>query len=406
MNRRTITNNQGSVTIGNDPAIINANIINNDPSNPFIVKFANMGGPDNIYVNISIKGDDTGIQAQPHKTFTFLQWFPEPIIRNVENYYLSIVSLAFSATEVPLHIVNNIQPGSTQSNPNLTDWEFCFRYNNNDYHQFVEYTPYNNLPVPAPPSANPPNYTQSHTNYYFIEHYNVLVNMFNATLYSIYIQMYSANSAAFSALGLTGTDAPYFYYEASTEKFGLIYNKLFVGNGIDLYFSDTFSVFFPGFFTFYYGTGLTNGKDHKFIFETKPYNEFDTNNNFNVQMYSGSTTNLNTINQIVVTSNTLRTAFEFVTSDDSTTSFGYSNVIFSLLPDLPTPKDQKSRIVYVTNGQYRLIDIVGQGNINQLDFNVYYTDNAQNIYPINVPNGMVANAKIIFMKKTLKNYVY
>lgn len=405
MNRRTITNNNQTVMVGNDPAIIDARIINNDEANPFYVKQVGFGGQDNIYMNITVRGDDTGNQAQPHKTFTFSQWFPEPIVRNVENYYLSIVSLAFSATEVPLHIMNNIQPGQGQTNPNLTDWSFCFRYSNTDYQGFIEYIPYNNLPVPSPPSANPPTYTQSRTNYYFVEHYNVLVNMINATLYNLYIQMYGAHSAALSALGLTANDAPYFLYDDTNEKFKLIYNKLFVGNGIDLYFSDTFSIFFPGFFTFYYGTGLTNGKDYRFIFETRPYNEYDTDNNFNEQMYSGSTTNLNTINQIVVTSNTLRTAFEFVTTDDSTTSYGYSNVIFSLLPDLPTPKDQKSRIVYVTNGQYRLIDIVGQGNINQLDFNVYYTDNSQNIYPINVPNGMVANAKIIFMKKTLKNYV-
>ena len=216
--RRLINNNQGSVTIGNDPGIINVNVTNNDMSNPFYMKPVPLGGPDNIYVNISIRGDDTGNQSQPHKTFTFSQYFPEPIIRDVQNYYLSIVSLAFSATEVPLHIMNNIQPGQGQSNPNLTDWQFCFTYNNVDYPEFVEYIPYNNLSVPAPPSSNPPNYTQAHTNYYFIDHYNVLIKMFNQTLENIYADMYNANTLAFTGLGLTGNDAPFFIYEDDIDK--------------------------------------------------------------------------------------------------------------------------------------------------------------------------------------------
>lgn len=228
--------------------------------------------------------------------------------------------------------------------------------------------------------------------------------MFNQTLTNIYTAMYTANAAAFNLLGLTVNDAPYFLYDDTSERFRLVYNKLFVGNGIDLYFSDSFSVFFPGFFTYYYGTGLTNGKDYRFIFENVVDNVYDTTHNFNIQMYSGSPTSLNTINQIVVTSNTLRTAFELVTNDDTNNNYGYSNVIFSLLPNLETPKASKSRLVYVTNGQYRLIDIVSTGNINQVDFNVYYTDNVQNIYPISIPEGMAANAKILFMKKSLKNY--
>lgn len=384
--------------------------INNDEGNPLYIKHPTLGGPDNVYINIAIKGSNTNNQSQPHKTFTFSQYFPEPIIRDIQNYYLSIVSLAFPATEVPLHILNNIVPGSTQTDPNKTDWVFCFTYNNGsvstDYSQNVEYIPYNSSPVPSAPSANAPGYDQQYTSYYFIENYNVFVKMFNQTLVSIYTAMYNANVAAFGILGLGANDYPFFIYDDSREIFRIVYNKLFVSSGIDLYFTDTFNVFFPGFFTYYYGTGNTNGKDDRVIFENAPNNIYDVTHNFNEQMYSGSPANLNTINQIVVTSNTLRTAFEFVTTDDTNNNFGYSNVIFSLLPNLETPQASKSHITYVTNGQYRLIDIVSTGQINQIDFNVYYTDNNQNIYPIQIPEGLSANAKILFMKKSLKTYIY
>ena len=398
MNRQTsnrqVSNKQG------DTAIIT---IENKESNPLYVLHPKIDGPDNIYINIAIKGGNTGNQSQPHKTFTFSQYFPEPVLKHVENYYLSIVSLAFSATEVPLHIINNILPGSTQTNPNLTNWKFCFTYNNTNYDEYVQYIPYNSYPTPSPPSSNPPTYTQQRTNYYFVDNYHVFVNMFNQTLSNIYTTMYNANVAAFGVIGLTVNDVPFIIYDDTTEKFSLIYNKLFVNNGIDLYMSDTINVLFPGFFLYYYGTDLPAGKDCRFIFENGPNNEYDTTNNFNRQMYSGSPTNLNTINQILVTSNTLRTAFELVSTDEATNNYGYSNVIFSLLPNLETPKASKSRLVYVTNGQYRLVDIVSQGQINQIDFNVYYTDSTQTIYPIQVPEGMTANAKILFMKKTLKN---
>lgn len=154
------------------------------------------------------------------------------------------------------------------------------------------------------------------------------------------------------------------------------------------------------FFVYYYGTDVPAGKDCRFIFENGPNKEYDTTHNFNRQMYSGSPKNLNTISLILITSNTLRTAFELVSTDESTNNYEYSNVIFSLLPNLETPKASKSRLVYVTNGQYRLVDIVSQGQINQLDFNVYYTDSSQTIYPIQVPEGMTANVKILFLKKT------
>jgi hypothetical protein len=131
---------------------------------------------------------------------------------------------------------------------------------------------------------NPPNYTQVFTNYYFVDNYNVLLDMFNTTLSNIYSAMWTANSIALGALGLTANDEPFFVYDSQTEKFSLIYNKLFIGN-VDLFYSDSFSVYFPGFWDFYFGTNTSNLKDHQFIFSSLPNNEYDVNNNFNDQQY-------------------------------------------------------------------------------------------------------------------------
>jgi hypothetical protein len=375
-------------------------------TDPVWIKSTPISGPDNIYCSITIRGNNTGQPNQPHKTFTFDERFSEPFIRNIENYYLSIVSVAFPACEVPLAIINNIVPGSTQNDPNLTDWVFCFTYNNINYPLNVEYIPYNAMPVPSPPSANSPDYVQQHTSYYFVENYNVLLHMFNQTLVTIYTSMRNANLAAFGVLGLGATDYPYFIYDEINDRFKLIYNKLYIGSGIQLFYSDTVSVFFPGFFSYYYGTGLANGKDYLFQFENYNGNTFDTTHNVNSQQYSGSASYLNPMSQILITSNNLRTAFEFTADDNPNNDYSQSNVIFSLTPLLETPAQEKSKLVYVTNGTYRLVDIVGQGYITQLDFNVYWTDNIGTVYPISIPSGLTGVAKIIFIKKTLKTNAY
>lgn len=377
--------------------------VDNDSTDPVIVKVQKPDGPDHVYINIQVAGDNTTDPTCPHKKFRYRQNFNQPILSHMENYYLSVVTLTFPAVEVPLTIINNIQTGATQSNPNLTDWSFCFTYNGNDYQEFIQYIPFNNFSVAAP-SQNPPNFTQVNSSYYFIDNYNVLLEMMNTTLSNIYAAMWAAESVSLGALGLTVTDEPQFIYDEQQQKFILVYNKLFIGNGIQLFTSDTWSVYFPGFWTRYYGTSTINFKDYEFIFATLLNNEYDTDNNSNSQQYDGSGSYLNTINQVILTSNSLRTRFEFTTSDSST-ELAFSNVIFSLTPLLETAKESKSKLVYVANGIYRLVDIISNGTIRELDISVFYTDNKGNVYDICIPKNFSASMKLLFMKKSVVNDV-
>lgn len=363
-----------------------------------------IGGPDNVYVNISILGADYNNTNMPHKTFSFNNSFNVPLISHINNYYVTIDQLNFPAVEVPLVLINNIVSGSTQTNPNLTDWIFTFTYGGVDYTANVEYIPYNTLPVPAPPSTNPPNYTQYYTSYYVINTYQQLLDMLNTTLTTIYTAMYNANMAAFILLGLGANDAPYFIFDDDLEKFKLIYNKLFVGNGIDLYWNDQFNTKFNGFNIFYYGNGNIDGKDYRVIFANTHTNEYDMTHYFNAQQYAATPVYLNVINNIIVTSN-LRVRPQWITTDDDSTA-DFGNVIFILSPLLETCKDSKSILKYVTNGNYRLIDILSQGDILFLDLNVFYTDNLNNRYVIQIPKGQVATCNMLFVKKTLHNYDY
>lgn len=374
--------------------------VDNDNSDPVVVKLQDIEGPDNVYLNIQVSGGDVDDPSCPHKKFRIRKSFNQSIIDHMENYYLTVVTLSFPAVEVPLTIINNIQTGSSQNNPNLTDWSFCFTYNGNDYQEFVQYIPYSNLST-APPSQNPPTYSQTKSQYYFVDNYNVLIDMFNTTLSNIYAALWAAESVPLGALGLNANDNPQFIYDQEQNKFILIYNKLFVGSGIQLFTSDTFTVFFPGFWTYYLGTNTNNFKDYLFIFMDLLNNEYDTDNNYNSQQYDGSGSYLNTINQIILTSDSLRTRFEFSTSD-SDNQLSYSNIIFSLSPLLETAKESKSKLVYVTNGNYRLVDIISNGSIRELDINVFYTDNKGNIYDICIPKNFSASMKLLFLKKNME----
>jgi len=379
--------------------------VTNSPERPLYVEPKSVGGPDNVYIDILLNGENNiNDFTCPHKKFQFRKTFTDTILDHIENYYLSVVTLSIPSTQIPLTIINNIQSGSGQTNANLTDWSFCFTFNNTDYFEYVEYIPYNNFPV-SPPSSNPPNFTQQYTNYYFIDNYNVLLDMFNTTLSNIYGAMFAANAVALGALGLTANDEPFFIFDSQTNKFSLVYNKLFIGNGIQLFYSDTFNVFFSGFWSFSYGTGNTNNKDLEFQFTTLPTNEYDLNNNFNEQQWAGSGSYLNTINQILITSTSLRTRFEYFTSDS--TNLSYNNIIFSLNPLLETPQESKSKLIYTaTTNNYRLVDIISQGRINELDISVVYTDNIGNIYDVCIPKGLSAVMKLVFLKKSLQNNDY
>lgn len=356
----------------------------------------------NVYVNLQIKGSDNSNPTLPHNMMSFSESYSNLLLGNMEEYYITVVTISIPTHSVPLiDMYGNIQTGSTQGNPDLTDWYLCYTCNGHNYGGYVEYSPLNNLSKPLAPSNNPPTYEATSSPYYYVSNYNNIVTMINTRLKQSYNLMFAAEPSLGLA-GLTVNDQPYITFDDETNKFTLVYNKLLIGL-VDLYMNDRLNIKLPGFYTYF--AGVSTGRDYKIIFEVLPNNSLSATLNVNSQQYAGSPSAFQTINQLVITSSSIRGRGEFVTTNQSS-QLPFPSILFSLNPLLETPKDQKSTLIYTASGSYRLVDITGSGDLRNLDLGVYYTDQNNNLLPIYLHKGSVATVKLLFVKKSLFNNQY
>jgi hypothetical protein len=349
--------------------------------------------PDNIYINLQLRGTQTTNKYSPHTRATFDQSFTETILNNCEEYYSSMITASIPTHTIPLAIFNVIQPGLTQSDPNLSELYLSFGYSGNYYGTYITYVPSTDQPAPGGPSTN--GGKQVASPYYNIYNYNQLCRMINSTLSVIYASFFAAHPGI---NGLLNTDVPYMIFNNDTNKFSLIYSKKFIGSGISLYFNDSFDTKFGGFDKVFYGVS-GNGRDNAFLFIDSKNNGYDVNNNCNCEQYI-STNTWQTINQLIFVSTSMRTRGEYL---------GYSNnavanvgsILFSLNPTFDTLNEQKSRLTYTTNGNYRLVDIIGKGSLNTINIAIYYTDSNDNTYPLTLSPLETCTVKLGFFRKSL-----
>lgn len=375
-----------------------------DPDQTSLTPGERLEGPDNIYLNISVSGALSTSSKCGYVPFQYSNTFPETIVEDVENYYLTLIRAQIPLNSIGL-ITVHIKPGSTQTNPNLTDYSFCFTYSGTDYYQDVIYVPQNNYDVPPPPSQRPPTYTQIITPYYYLSNYEQFKEMLNTALTNAFNAMYAANTVALNAAGITANDQPYFIYDDSREIFSLVYKKDYVTAGVELYMNDGLQIYFGAFNVFDNGFNQPNGKNYRFRFidSTNNNNEYSATENQNKQSYRFTPGWLNTVARIIITSNSLNVNNEWVQVQNNSgggNEFGFFPIIYDLEPLLETNTDSTSDLVY--NSQlYRLIDIKSTGNVRSFDCRVQYVDRRGNIEDLCIPPGITATLKFAFVKKSL-----
>lgn len=347
------------------------------------------GITNNLYLNIQFVGGSTGNKYENvHKIMTYSGSTPQILLDNMRDYFIGVCTLTISSHSIPLIKFLDLVDG--QSNPNLTTWVLTFSYGGNDYSLNVEFIPATSMDPP-----NTTNYKNSKSPYYDLNNFNQICRMLNTTLSTIYNNMFTANPAI-AGLGFTINDTPYFIFE--NEKFVLIYNKLFVGSGIKLYINDSVQIKLSGMDVYFEGIN-TNGKDYEVLFIDSKNNEYNATNYGNYQSYSNVQT-FQVINQIIIKSQNLKGRNEAILTNGNS-SLNYGSIIFSLNPLLETQQQMKSKLTFTTNGIYRLVDVVGSGNVNNIDATVYYTDVLGNLYDIQLGPNEVTTLKLGFFKKSL-----
>jgi hypothetical protein len=79
-------------------------------------------------------------------------------------------------------------------------------------------------------------------------------------------------------------------------------------------------------------------------------------------------------------------------------------VLTDYLPDINSSNDagvSSKNFIYNAPSLYRLFEFKQKTPLYNISANIYFTDNLNNLYPLYLKKGTIANIKIMFIKKKL-----
>lgn len=339
---------------------------------------------DNIYLNVVFQNN-----TQLEKVAEYNVTKNQPILDNPSNYYGTVIRFDVPLNSIPLMIMPIVP---NQANPNLTP--FIFSINASDSQ--VIYVPDNNLTAPVQNQQ-----TQVVTPYYYVYSFGNVLSAFNTAI-----------NAAFVAAGSPGGGAaPLLVFNSQTQLLGFIVSTAFITSGATLSINYALVNYFEGF-RINYNSTLNNGT---FIFENTG------NNGFNI---SGQTTAVSTpptnllvqqdysameywlsLRKIVLISNTIPVNYEYIPAFDSAgtqTGVTVSIPIFTdFVPNIELVGQSRSIAVYNPSAQYRLVDLLGNTPLYNIDLKINWQDKNGTYYPVFIEPGQQASVKIAFIRKDL-----
>lgn len=334
-------------------------------------------GYDNVYVNVNMTHNpvqgvrDTPAEYKVTKTI--------PILGKSSDYYLSVIKFDIPLNTLPLYIMPIVPPF-----PNITPFVIGITdtSTNTNYSGTVTYIS-EDQSVPIPIQNLP---TQIVTPYYFCFSYETLIEIVNDAL-----------DAAFVLSGLPG-DAPYFEYDGRTGLISITVGAEFLpgGNG-EIYMNSYLREYLGAFKATFLGFSQPDDRDFVLNFDktnvpfTPPvtfYQEYST-----VATWPG-------VRKILITSNSIPVVSEYTPSTNGDVSSTF-RIITDFTPAIELPGQQRSIAYFTPNGQYRLVDLISNIQLNTIDLKILWEDTQNNIFPLTLAQGQQANIKLGFFKKSL-----
>jgi hypothetical protein len=358
----------------------------------------------------------------------------EPILSNCSEYYCSVIRFTIPLDEVPL-LICPIVPNQISllgsSDPNLTPLIIGIQNGPNGvpasyFSTNIIFTPSNNFP---PPVQNQP--LQVITPYYYIFQYQILVDMLNTALSTVYI------SSGLAGLN-PGYLAPYFEFNPVTALFSLIVpsfmSQSFPFPSIKIFFNEALASFLFSFNIF--GNFPTDnihqfGFDYYFILTPSISNQYyppgvtvpattippltpatsfyyKYTQEYSVLEYWTS------LRKIIIISNTIPVKNEYVPATNNISSGNIDvdqsgvNVSYPILTDfVPSISflagESRSIAYYVPTSQYRLVDLISTNPLQKIDIKIFWEDRDGNLYPLELSVFQQASLKLGFFRKSLYN---
>ena len=382
------------------------------------MSFTNLTLPDKLYYDITISNLDNNNSAPPNAYFNETR--QQPFVSDPQQYYMSIIRFTLDTPTLPIFIPE-IKNHSTDLNDTIysitLEWTNPLNPTQTITSQkYIQFIPQDqNATVPLPPSATQNGLQNNGTGYYFIYSYQYWIYLCNLTFQACFDDLvFQAN---FLSLTLPTTYAPVLTFD--TQQNIAILNSDLLGydttnnNCIYIYFNSAMLQLFSSFP--YYIETFKNINGKNFQIQTNTFggsNEMlfpPTNPTYTViqtfQEYS-TTALWSPIVSIVFCSNTLPIVPNQVSTPllfyngVALTNGGNNSNISQVITDIVSDSGMyKPNLVYNPTAQYRLIELLGNRPLYNLDIEIFWKDRTGGLNPLKLSAGSTATVKFLFTRR-------
>jgi hypothetical protein len=383
------------------------------------MSFTNRDTPDKVYYDITISNLANTNTAPPPLYFNETR--NSPFVIDPESYYLSIVRFTLDTNTLPV-ITPEIQ--TDQSDRNLSVYSVTLDWVNPvaPFQTFVQqtfliYAPQNQQAIiPAPPSQTVNKLQNNSTGYYDIFNYQYWILLVNQTLQQCYTDLNAQVVAA--GLALPSAYAPVMNWD--TQQNVAILNADNAGyndqtsNFIKIYFNPSMFNLFSSFpFIIESSDVVANGKNARIIMSgfgganTVPYpavaplytalqivQEYST-----LSLWTPITSIVFTSNTLPIVANQVSAPLIFNNGKRFTTGGNNANIAQVITDFIVDGGVYKPSISYVPSAQYRLVNLVGNTPLYNIDVEVFYRNRVGELIPFRLGSGGTATVKILFTRK-------
>lgn len=375
---------------------------------------------DKIYYDITISNLQNSTTAGPNIYFNETR--NSPFILDPSSYYLSIVRFTLDTNTLPV-IQPDIQP-TPNSNVNLTSYSITLEWSNPvaPFQTFLEQTFITFIPqnlqaiVPAPPSQTTTGLQNNETGYYDIFNYQYWILLVNNT----FQQCFTALNAQVVAAGLVlpTPNSPVMSWDTQTNI--AILNADQAGyddttaNYIDIYFNPALFNIFSSFpFIIEKTDVIAGGKNARIIMSgfgganvvqfppvaptyvaLQIVQEYST-----LALWTPITSIVFTSNTLPIVANQVSAPLLFFNGKRFQSGGNNSNIAQIITDFVANDGIYKPNIVFIPSAQYRLVNLVGNSPLYNIDIEVFYKNRVGEFIPVRLNSGGTATIKLLFTRK-------
>jgi len=370
---------------------------------------------DRLYYNVSIPHNDVqSINGSPTEANFFEVRSNNLFDAPPDEYSMSVVRFTIPTQYIPLTIMPVTVNPSDATDRNYSIYSVTLSYGGSDFTQHIEYIPQAaSQPVPPPPTGNDV-FRPKYIYYYSIYSVEWMLMLINTAL----SKAFTALTLVFPPAPTLPTQPPFLTYNPATRLITLNaqitydsdqlipYIEIFMNNSLFQLFDASFQVIYYGFQT------VNPDKSVKFLVKNNITNNAPSlpvlGASYQMTQEFSTIPNWSPLTNITFTSNSLPIRHEWlsggnVIQQNNGTTGIVSNIFRPILTDFEIDNglgfETRTFIHYFPTAEYRRIDLIGKIPIRNIDIQVWWKDNYDNLYPILIPAHDEVSIKILFEKK-------